>query len=247
MHIVCTISETESNILEIHRRLIIIPGTLCITVVVLAQTEQLLRILLANILVRLLTTQCLLDVLSVAVPPATAILNGLIRIIDTEQQSLRAKIFSDILQSLSAEVSTGGEVDVVLEVIVNGLLTHNISCLGCKGLLNIFEPVVDAPEVEGDVLTQVTNDDLELGEAVEDAVGDHTEEMQRYAVGEAEGRSNEGTCAGRTAVGSTDPWVLQGGCTQEHQAQQRPSRIRHRRADRRRDMTRHQALRAGRR
>ena len=82
---------------------------------VLAQTEQLLRILPANILVRLLTTQCLLDVLSIAVPPATAILNGLIRIIDTEQQSLRAKIFSDILQSLSAEVSTGGEVMLFLK------------------------------------------------------------------------------------------------------------------------------------
>lgn len=66
-----------------------------------------------------------------------------------------------------------GDPDVPLEVVVDGLL-------------EILEPVVDAPEVEGEVLAHVTDDNLEVGEAVEDAVGDEAHEVEVDAVGEGE-------------------------------------------------------------
>ena len=84
-------------------------------------------------------------------------------------------------------MTTGGNPDVLRKVLSNGLLARLFET---QGFLDVLKPVVNSPEVEGNVLAQVADDDLELGEAVEEAVGHHTEEVQTDALGEAEGRAD---------------------------------------------------------
>jgi len=85
-------------------------------------------------------------------------------------------------------MATGSDPDVLRKVISNSLLAR---LLQAEGFLDVLEPVIDPPEVEGDVLAQVADDNLELGKAVEDAVGHHAEQVQADALGEAEGRSDQ--------------------------------------------------------
>lgn len=85
-------------------------------------------------------------------------------------------------------MTTGGNPDVLRKVLSNGLLARLFET---QGFLDVLKPVVNSPEVEGNVLAQVADDDLELGEAVEEAVGHHTEEVQTDALGEAEGRADQ--------------------------------------------------------
>jgi len=88
-------------------------------------------------------------------------------------------------------VTTGGDPDVVIEVVVEGALANDIASLGGEWLLNILEPVVGTPEVEGDMLAKMADNDLQLREAVEDTVGDDTEKVKRYGIGEGERGTNE--------------------------------------------------------
>lgn len=82
-------------------------------------------------------------------------------------------------------MTTCREVDVVLEVIKQILLAESVMGTSSQRTLDVFEPVVDAPETKWYVLTKVTDDDLELREAVEYAVGDDSQKVQRHAVREA--------------------------------------------------------------
>jgi len=158
---------------------------------VVAKLQELLSILTTNHLISLSATKSQLDLLGVVVPPATAILNGLVWVINREEDALGAKVVSDVSEGLGAEVTTGGDPDVVVEVVVEGALADDIASLGGKWLLDILEPVVGAPEVEWNVLTKMTDNDLQLREAVEDTVGDDTEEVERYSIGEGEWWTNE--------------------------------------------------------
>lgn len=50
--------------------------------------------------------------------------------------------------------------------------------------------MVNSPHVKRNLLAQVARHDLELGVAVEDTVGHHTEEVKTDALSEARGRSD---------------------------------------------------------
>ena len=164
---------------------------LSITIVVLAQLEQLLRILPTNIIVRVLPTQRLLNTLLIPIPPPTAVLNRLVRIINREKDPLSPHIAGQVLKRRRAEMPTSRQVNIILEVVVNILLTEHIPRLLRERPLDVFEPVVDSPEVVRDVLAQVADDDFQFGEAVEDAVGYEAEQVQGDGIGEAEGRADE--------------------------------------------------------
>lgn len=70
-------------------------------------------------------------------------------------------------------MTAGGEPDVLLEVVIDGLLAHGGYVFFLRDrLLDILEQVVDAPEVEWDMFALVSDDDLKVGGTVEDAVGD---------------------------------------------------------------------------
>jgi hypothetical protein len=120
--------------------------------------------------------------------PRTSILKRLERIIDTEEDSGSSDLLNAVLQRGSREMATGGDPDVLGKVLSDGLLAR---LLEAQRFLDILKPVVDPPEIEGNVLAQVTDNDLELGEAVEEAVGHHSEEVQTDALGEAEGRADQ--------------------------------------------------------
>lgn len=156
-----------------------------------AQLEELFRILTAHIIVSFLATQSFLDFLRIPVPPSTAILNRLVGVVDREEDSLGAYVAGQIFEGRGAEVATRGEVDVVLEVVVDIFLAKDISCLLRKRAFDILKPVVDAPEIVGDVLAEMTDDDLELREAVKDTVGHDAEKMQRYCVRKAKRWADE--------------------------------------------------------
>ena len=155
------------------------------------QLEQLLRVVATNAAVGINTANSFLNGLGVIVPPATAVLNGLVGIVNTEQNAIGTNLVDDILQGGSREVSTGSDPDVLLEVVIDGLLGHHATLLISNGPLDIFEPVVDTPEVEGNVFALVTNNNLQLGEAVEHSVGDQAQGVQADTVGEGQRGSNQ--------------------------------------------------------
>lgn len=74
---------------------------------------------------------------------------------------------------------TCGQPYIVVEIVIKVLLYEDVSGLFDKWSLYVVQPMIDAPEIEGDVFSQVADGDFELRKAIEDAVGDHTEEMQR--------------------------------------------------------------------
>lgn len=119
----------------------------------LSQLQQRLRVVPADLLVVLHATNSSLDLLSLAVPPSRAILNRLVRVIDTEQDAVGPDLVDDVLERVAGEVARGGDPDVLLEVVVDGLLAVPVVALLLgDGPLDVLEPVVDAPEVERDVL-----------------------------------------------------------------------------------------------
>lgn len=83
---------------------------------ILAQLEQGLGILPANLFVILDATNGILDLLGLAVPPVAAILNGLIGVVDTEENTVGTKLIDNIFEGVRGEMSTGGKPNVGLEV-----------------------------------------------------------------------------------------------------------------------------------
>jgi hypothetical protein len=152
-----------------------------IAVLEAANLEQLPRIPPTNLLLSLLRQIN-------RIIPRTSILKRLERIINTEKNPRSPNLFDAILQRGSRKVATGSDPDVLRKVLSDRLLTR---LLQAERFLDVLEPVVDPPEVEGNVLAQVADDDLELGEAVEEAVGHHSEEVQTDALGETEGRTDQ--------------------------------------------------------
>lgn len=119
----------------------------------LSQLEQRLRVVPADLLVVLHATNSSLDLLSLAVPPGRAVLDRLVRVVDAEQDAVGSDLVDDILERVAGEVARGGDPDVLLEVVVDGLLAVPVVALLLgDGPLDVLEPVVDAPEVERDVL-----------------------------------------------------------------------------------------------
>lgn len=76
--------------------------------------------------------------------------------------------------------------------VVDGLLADVlVPLLQRNGPLDIFNPVVDAPKVKGDVLAEVTHNDLQLGKAVKDTVDDQSEQMQVDTIGKRKRRADQ--------------------------------------------------------
>lgn len=172
-------------------------GNRSLGVVELAQLQQRLRVVPANLLVVLHATNSSLDLLGLAVPPGRAVLDGLVGVVDAEEDAVGADLVDDVLERVAGEVARGGDPDVLLKVVVDGLLAVPVvTLLLSDGPLDVLEPVVDAPEVKGDVLAQVAHDDLGLGMAVEDAVDDEAHQVQADGVGEGQGRADEGLALG---------------------------------------------------
>lgn len=157
------------------------------------QLQQGLRVVPTNLLIVLHATNSRLDLLSLTVPPSGAVLDRLVRVVDAEQHAVGSDLVDDVLERVAGEVARGGDPDVLLEVVVDGLLAVPVVALLLgDGPLDVLEPVVDAPEVERDVLSQVAHDDLGLGVAVEHAVDDEAHQVQADGVGEGQGRADEG-------------------------------------------------------
>ncbi|KAJ0158904.1 Positive regulator of purine utilization [Colletotrichum tanaceti] len=159
--------------------------------------QQLPGVVAADLAVVVDAADGLLDLLGPAVPPGGAGLNGLVGVVDGEQDAVGADLVDDVAERRRGEVARGRDPDVAAEVVVDGLLAHAAAApvavaLGLgDGLLDVLEPVVDAPKVKGELLAQVADDDLEAREAVEDAVGDEAHEVQADAVGEGQRRADE--------------------------------------------------------
>lgn len=136
------------------------------------QLQQRLRIIPSNTPILIDTPNSLLNRLSIIIPPSTSILNLLIRIINTKEHTIRPKFINDILQRMRREMPTSGDPDILLEVVIDSLLAHDIPSFLSDRFLHILEPVVNAPEVERDVLAIMADNDLRCREAVEDAVRD---------------------------------------------------------------------------
>lgn len=75
---------------------------------ILAQLEQGLGILPANLLVILDSTNGILDLLRLAVPPVAAVLNGLVWVVDAEENTVGTKLIDNVLEGVGGEVTTGG-------------------------------------------------------------------------------------------------------------------------------------------
>lgn len=58
-------------------------------------------------------------------------------------------------------------------------------------LFNVLEPVIDAPEIESSVLTQVANNDLQIRFAIEHAICDQANKLQIDIFTKTEWRANE--------------------------------------------------------
>jgi hypothetical protein len=149
------------------------------------QFEEPLSVLPSNIVVCLLTAQCLLDVLNIPVPPATAHFDRLVWIVDAKEDAFETNVIIDILQCWRREVTTGRDPDVVFEVVLQIFLRHEISRSLREQSLDVPESVVDAPEVERDMLAEMDDNDLECGETVEDTIRENAQQVKRDAVGEA--------------------------------------------------------------
>lgn len=83
-------------------------------------------------------------------------------------------------------MTTCRDPDILVEVFPDRLLA-----VQTKRLLNILEPVVYTPEIKGNVLAQVTQNDLQLGVTVEDAVGDHAQDVKGDTLREGERWADE--------------------------------------------------------
>lgn len=141
------------------------------------QPQQSLRIIPPNPPIRINTPHSLLNRLRIIIPPPTPILNPLIRIINTKQHPIRPDLLNNILQRPCREMPTRRNPDILLKIVIDTLLTHNIPRLLRNGFLHILEPVVYPPEVERDVFAVMADDHFCRGEAVEDTVCDEAESV----------------------------------------------------------------------
>lgn len=123
---------------------------------ILAQLEQGLGVLPANLLVVLDSADGVLDLLSLAVPPVAAVLNSLIGVVDTEEDTVGTELIDNILERVGGEVATGGQPDVGLEVygVVTQRVSHSSSSIcgekkknpdKTKGLLTVVDVLLAEP------------------------------------------------------------------------------------------------------
>lgn len=153
--------------------------SLPLAVLVGTQLEELLGIISADLL--------LVDVAQVhAVIPVTGIPKRLERVVNGKQDAVCANLGHTVLQRWCRKVPARCDPQVPLKVVPDGELARQ-----AKRLLDVLEPVVDAPDVKGQVLAQVTEDDLQLWVTVEDAVGHHAECVEADTLGEAQRRTDE--------------------------------------------------------
>ncbi len=122
------------------------------------------------------------------VEPLARVLVRLVGVVDGEEDAVRTDLMDAVLQSGAGEVTRGGDPDVLLEVLVDRLLAGLVKP---ERLLDVLQPMVDAPEIERDVLAQMSDDDLDTGKAIEDAVGHETEEVQADIICKGKWGSNE--------------------------------------------------------
>ena len=93
-----------------------------------------------------------------------------------------------ILQGRAGEMARGGDPDVLLEVLMYRLLARLVQS---QWLLDILQPVIDAPKIKRKVFAQMSDDNLDFREAIKNAVRDQAHEVQTDVVGKREGRSDE--------------------------------------------------------
>ena len=107
-------------------------------------------------------------------------------IIHREQDAIRPHLAHAEIERRGREMPRGGNPNVLGKVLTDGLFA-----IQTQGFLDVLKPVIDAPQVKGDVFAEMADDHFEVGVAVEDAVGDHAENMEGDALGEAEGWADE--------------------------------------------------------
>ena len=88
-------------------------------------------------------------------------------------------------------MSTGGDPQVAGKVFSDSQLARQT-----KRLLDILEPMVDSPHIEGNMLAEMAENNLELGMSVKDTVGNHTQGVKADTLGEAQRRTNEPAALG---------------------------------------------------
>jgi hypothetical protein len=122
-------------------------------IVKVTQLQQFLRIVSTAATIQINTSRCLLNGLRTVTPPATAIFDRLIWVVDAEEDAVNAYLVHHILECRRGEVSAGGDLDILLKIIINGLLAHDFALPVSNGLLDTLEPVVYTPKVKGNVFS----------------------------------------------------------------------------------------------
>ena len=104
--------------------------------------------------------------------PAACIFKALKRIVDRKEYPSISDLFHTVLQRWRREMPASCNPDIVSEVVIDRTFA-----IETKWLLDIFEPVIDPPKIERNMLAQVTNDDLQLWMPIEDTIRDHAKQM----------------------------------------------------------------------
>ncbi|RDW61213.1 uncharacterized protein DSM5745_10711 [Aspergillus mulundensis] len=154
------------------------------------QLKQPLRILPAHHAIPV-PPQSLRQGLLIAIKPARPHRNRLIRRINTKHDPLRAQITRNIPNRSRREVPTRRHPDILLKVIINVPLTHDIPVLPRKRTLHILQPVIDPPKVKRDMLAQMANNHLQPREPIKHPVRDQAQQMQRHVVRKAQRRPDQ--------------------------------------------------------
>lgn len=141
------------------------------------------------------------------IEPVAGILEGLKRIIDREQDPIGPDLRHSEIQRRRREMPGGRDPDVPRKVLADGPLARRRET---EMLLPVLEPVVDPPQVERDVLTQVAQDELKVGVPVEEAVGHHPQDVQTDALREAERRAEQPFFRSAQSLSYTVPVELRG-------------------------------------
>ena len=145
------------------------------------QLEEFLRILPSNLQPIRIRNLHIIE-------PVTRILKRLKGIVDTEQNPIRSNLRHTKIQRRGAEMPRRRDPNVLRKVLPNRLLARLPQP---QQLLPVFKPVIDPPHVEGDVFAEMSDDDLQFGVTIKDAVRDHAERVQGHAMRKRERGSDK--------------------------------------------------------
>ena len=113
------------------------------------------------------------------IKPVTGILKGLEGVINREQNAISSNLSHTEIERSGREMTTGRNPQILRKVFPNGLLAR---LLQPEHLLAIFKPVINPPHIEGDSLSQMAQNHLQLGVPIKCAVRHHSKSMQTDSV-----------------------------------------------------------------